>query len=162
MKARSLLASEASFAAGPRMSLLIKRAESAQELDGARALRLLVFVREQGVPQELEPDDLDTSALHAVALKNGVVVGTGRLILDTPGHGVIGRMAVAQPLRRQGVGGKILTFLEEQARAQRVRRVTLHAQSYVKEFYVRHGYKEEGKPFMEAGILHVQMFKELR
>ncbi len=131
-------------------------------MDGAHALRLLVFVKEQGVPQELDLDDLDAAAFHAVALENGRVVGTGRLILDTPGHGVIGRMAVAQPLRRQGIGGKILTFLEEQAKAQQVRHLTLHAQSYVKEFYVRHGYKEEGKPFMEAGILHVRMLKEMR
>ncbi|MSQ21981.1 MAG: GNAT family N-acetyltransferase [Dehalococcoidia bacterium] len=143
------------------MSLIIKRAGSAQELEDARAIRRQVFVQEQGVPQEMETDALDAAALHAVALSDGVVVGTGRLILSIPGCGIIGRMAVAQPLRRLGVGGKILSFLEEQARAQRVPRITLHAQSYVKEFYARHGYREEGKPFMEAGILHVQMFKEL-
>ncbi|MFH1141408.1 MAG: GNAT family N-acetyltransferase [Chloroflexota bacterium] len=144
------------------MSVLVKRAESAQELGDARTLRLQVFVQEQGVPRELELDDLDALAHHAIALEDSVVVGTGRLILDTPGHGIIGRMAVAQPLRRQAVGGRILSFLEEQARAQRVWRITLHAQSYVNEFYARHGYKEEGKPFMEAGILHVRMFKELK
>ncbi len=144
------------------MSVLVKRAESAQELEDARTLRLQVFVQEQGVPQELELDDLDATAYHAVAIRDGVVVGTGRLILSIPGRGIIGRMAVAQPLRRQGAGGMILSFLEEQARDQHVRRITLHAQSYVKEFYSRHGYKEEGKPFMEAGILHMQMFKELR
>ena len=144
------------------MSVLIKRAESAQEFDGAHSIRLQVFVQEQGIPQELEMDNLDATALHAVAIENDVVRGTGRLNLYTPGHGVIGRMAVALPLRRQGVGGNILTFLEKEARAQRVRRVTLHAQSYVKEFYARHGYREEGEPFMEAGILHMQMFKELR
>ena len=142
--------------------MLIKRAESAQELNGAHSLRLQVFVQEQGIPQELDLDDLDATAFHAVAIENNVVWGTGRLILYTPGHGVIGRMAVALPLRRHGVGGKILTFLEKQACSQRVRRVTLHAQSYVKEFYARHGYCEEDKPFMEAGILHVQMFKEMR
>lgn len=142
--------------------MLVKRAESAQELDGARALRLQVFVQEQGVPRELELDDLDAVALHAVAVRDGVVMGTGRLILNTSSYGIIGRMAVTQPLRRQGIGGRILSFLEEQARVQGVRRITLHAQSYVKEFYAHHGYQEEGKPFMEAGIFHVQMFKELK
>ncbi len=142
--------------------MLIKFAQSARELQDARALRLQVFVEEQGVPRDLELDNLDAKAQHAVALENGVVVGTGRLILGTPGHGIVGRMAVAQPLRRQGIGGRVLSFLEEQAQDQGVRRMTLHAQSYVKEFYARHGYQEEGEPFMEAGILHVQMSKELR
>lgn len=144
------------------MLAVIKRAESLREMEGARTLRLQVFVEEQGVPRELELDALDAVAHHVVALQEGVVVGTGRLILDTPGHGVIGRMAVAGALRRQGIGGRLLSFLETQARAMGVLGITLHAQHYVREFYARHGYVEEGEPFMEAGILHVQMSKALR
>ena len=70
-------------------------------------------------------------------------------------------MDVARPLRRQCIGASILAFLEEEARSRRVQRITLHAQSYVKEFYARRGYQEEGEPFMEAGIQHVQMSRGL-
>jgi len=140
----------------------MKRAESAWEADGARALRLQVFVEEQGIPREMELDALDGAALHAIALQDGEVVGTGRLVMETPTHGVIGRMAVAWPLRRRGIGASILAFLEEEARSRGAQRITLHAQGYVKEFYVRHGYREEGEPFLEVGILHVQMLKDLR
>jgi len=140
----------------------MKRAESAREVEGAYALRLQVFVEEQGIPREMELDALDAAAFHAVAIQDGEVVGTGRLVMETPTHGVIGRMAVARLSRRRGIGASILAFLEEEARSRGAQRITLHAQGYVKEFYARHGYREEGEPFLEVGIQHVQMFKDLR
>ncbi|MBI4200969.1 MAG: GNAT family N-acetyltransferase [Chloroflexi bacterium] len=143
------------------MAILVKRAESPQELEGVRSLRLRVFVEEQGVPREMELDALDATALHAVAVQDGAIVGTGRLILDAPAHGVIGRMAVSLPLRRQGIGTDVLAFLEDCAHSLGIQRITLHAQSYVKEFYSCRGYQEEGEPFLEAGIQHIQMSKAL-
>ena len=143
-------------------SLHIKSVDSAYEMEGVRDLRNRVFVGEQAVPPELEMDEFDLTAFHAVALQDGTVVGTGRLIVDTPADARIGRMAVEQDLRRQGIGARVLAFLEDQAHSQGVTRITLHAQRYVKQFYADLGYREEGDPFMEAGILHVQMFKTLR
>lgn len=144
------------------MDIQIKRAETAQELKGARSLRFKVFVEEQGVPRELEIDALDATAVHAIALRDGSVVGTGRLVIDASANGaIIGRMAVTPTQRRRGVGSGILVFLEAEARSRGVGRITLHAQSYVKEFYARHGYQEEGEPFLEVGIPHIQMSKDL-
>ena len=143
------------------MASLVKAVESEQDMEAAYALRFQVVVKEQGVPADLERDSLDQLAFHAVAIGEGKVVGTGRLIVDPPSQGVIGRMAIEAPQRRQGIGGRVLSFLEEAARSRGVRRVTLHAQIYVTEFYVRRGYQEEGPPFMEAGIQHIQMFKQL-
>ncbi len=142
-------------------SLTIKPVESAWEMEAAHALRRQVFVEEQGVPMDLEVDDLDATAFHAIATRDGVVVATGRLLTDTPGQGLIGRMAVAGSMRRQGIGGSILTLLENEARSLGMTGITLHAQSYVKEFYAGRGYREEGQPFMEAGIQHVLMRKAL-
>jgi predicted GNAT family N-acyltransferase len=139
----------------------VKAVQSAQELEEARDLRIAVFVEEQGVPLEEELDDLDDTAFHAVAIHDGSVVGTGRLLLDTATQAQIGRMAVSQAFRRQGIGSKVLTFLEEAAHSRGIRRVTLDAQSYVTEFYARHGYLEEGEPFIEGGIPHVKMGKAL-
>ncbi len=143
------------------MEYILKAAESEREMEGAYALRHQVFVQEQHVPPELERDDLDSEAFHAVALNGDTVVGTGRLVLHSADDGIIGRMAVHTALRRQSLGGQMLSFLEREAAARGLKRITLHAQQYVKEFYVRHGYCEEGEPFMEAGIRHIQMSKEL-
>ena len=68
-------------------------------------------------------------------------------------------MAVEASLRRSGVGSAILTFLENEARNQGIKQVSLHAQNYVKNFYSKYGYLEYGGAFFEAGILHVEMKK---
>ena len=142
----------------------LRVAAAPADLEGAVALRMRVFVGEQGIPAAVEVDDADTDpgTTHAVALHEGAVIGTGRLLPDVDGKGPhIGRMAVAPEWRRSGIGGRVLRFLEEQARAQGFRRITLHAQEYVKAFYARHGYREAGEMFLEVDIPHREMVKEL-
>ena len=143
------------------MSLEVKRLDSHEEVEAVRLLRTRVFIGEQGVPSELEMDEFDDNAVHAVAYKSGVVVGTGRLILDTPTDARIGRMAVEASIRRSGFGSAVLAFLENEARSQGIRRLSLHAQHYVKDFYVKHGYRERGNTFIEAGILHLALTKDI-
>ena len=144
--------------------ITVKRVETPAELEGAFALRIRVFVGEQGVPADIELDEADTApdTVHAVAVHDGVVIGTGRLLADVDGRGPhIGRMAVEQDRRRDGIGGRVLQFLEDQGRGLGYRQITLHAQEYVKSFYARHGYREVGESFMEAGIPHREMVKDL-
>ena len=141
--------------------VVVKLVESEPELDSAMQVRFRVFVSEQGVPPEEELDEADATAIHAIALVNGQVVGTGRLLLTDGDQARIGRMAVDLDRRRQGIGGQILVFLEETARADGAQRVMLHAQEYVKSFYAAHGYQEHGTTFLEANIPHVEMRKDL-
>jgi predicted GNAT family N-acyltransferase len=124
----------------------------------ARGIRELVFVREQGVPLALEMDDQDAYCDHALAYaEDGLAVGTGRLLPD--GH--IGRMAVVKEWRGQGVGALLLQALMEQARQRRHARVRLNAQAYAAGFYRRYGFEVSGSEFMEAGIPHVPMQRDL-
>ena len=141
--------------------ILVKLAENTAEVEGAMALRRRVFVEEQGVPADQEYDEYDETAIHIVALADGEVVGTGRLLYEAAGQGRIGRMAVDAPWRRKGVGGRILEALEAEAQLRGMARVLLHAQTYVQQFYARHAYKPEGTVFEEAGIEHVAMWKQL-
>ena len=143
------------------MPLIVKKLESPEETEAVRILRMRVFVNEQGVPPEVETDEFDDVAIHAVAYKSGFVVGTGRLILDTDTHARIGRMAVDADLRRKGVGSAVLEFLENEARYHGIKKVTLHAQNYVKSFYAKYGYIEHGETFYEAGILHIEMVRDI-
>ena len=70
-------------------------------------------------------------------------------------------MSVDIDHRRHGIGGKLLIFLEDHARDIGGDKVILHAQEYVKSFYVSHGYEEQGEVFMEANIPHVLMSQDL-
>ncbi|TSA11143.1 MAG: GNAT family N-acetyltransferase [Betaproteobacteria bacterium] len=124
----------------------------------ARRIREQVFVREQGVPLELEWDDHDVHCDHALAYSDdGVAIGTGRLLPD--GH--IGRMAVLSEWRGKGVGALLLLALVEQARMRGHTAAHLNAQIHAAGFYRRYGFEVEGPEFMEAGIPHVAMQRDL-
>ena len=135
------------------MSLRIVICSWEQQRHAAAALRQQVFVVEQGVPAELELDEMDARSLHAVAYQDGVPVATGRLLPD--GH--IGRMAVRQDARGAGTGSLVLCALMDEARRRGDRDVVLHAQLGARDFYARHGFEPEGEVFMDAGIEHIAM-----
>ncbi|NMF88229.1 GNAT family N-acetyltransferase [Aromatoleum petrolei] len=124
----------------------------------AMPLREQVFVREQGVPAELERDARDPHCRHALATTAaGQVVGTGRLLPD--GH--IGRMAVAAPWRKRGIGGLMLEALVTEAVRLGFTEVVLNAQIDAVDFYLRHGFAPQGETFIEAGIRHQTMRRSL-
>jgi predicted GNAT family N-acyltransferase len=136
---------------------VIARLAEARDLPAVFALRHEVFVIGQDVPEDLERDDLDALSDHAVAVVEGEVVGTGRLLPD----GTIGRMAVASSVRGQGIGAAVLGVLEEQARHRGLAAVELHAQVHALGFYDRYGYVPCSEVYLEAGIEHQSMRKEL-
>lgn len=128
-----------------------------------RKVREAVFMREQGVPAELEWDELDESSRHVLALNaQGVAIGCGRIVPPVkggPAH--IGRMALLPEWRGKGVGTAIMGHLLEYARSQRYARIELNAQMQAVEFYRRFGFVEVGETFMDAGIPHIRMQLQL-
>lgn len=126
----------------------------ADAADRLSAVRMAVFVHEQGVPAEIEVDELDPLCIHVLAIDaTGVPMGTGRLLPD--GH--IGRMAVLGPWRRKGVGAAMLDTLLGIARERGDREAILHAQTHACDFYRHAGFEVTSAEFMEAGIVHVEM-----
>jgi predicted GNAT family N-acyltransferase len=135
------------------------------ELREALAVRLRVFVEEQGVPLEEEVDryDIDpatnTSAVHVLGRLEGEAIATGRLLLDQPEGELphIGRVAVLADHRRSGHGTAIMAALHEEALTRGFRGVTLAAQLHAVPFYEMLGYVAHGPVFLDAGIEHRQM-----
>lgn len=124
----------------------------------ASGMRTRVFVKEQQIPAELEWDEADKDAVHAVAYNHlGQVVATGRLLRASPGVAKIGRMAVHEVLRGTGFGEQVLHALSHAAVARGDREVVLHAQRTAEGFYRKLGFKPRGEPFVEAGIPHQEM-----
>jgi predicted GNAT family N-acyltransferase len=130
------------------------------EREAALALRHRVFCEEQGVALDLEADGRDGEALHVVAVSDGVVVGTCRLVFDQ-GTAKLGRMAVEPVARGRGIGGALLARSEREARAAGAHRIALHAQARARDLYARGGFVVRGETFEEAGIEHVLMEKRL-
>lgn len=121
-------------------------------------IRSEVFVQEQRIPAELEWDEADASAIHAVAYNQlGMAVATGRLVQMEPAIGKIGRMAVSKVLRGGGVGEQVLRTLARAAESRGDTQLVLHAQRTAIPFYAKLGFSPRGETFEEAGIPHVEM-----
>ena len=138
----------------------IARRARADELPAVLALRFAVFCGEQGVPEELERDAEDATAVHLVLDDAGAVIGTCRL-LGSGRRIRLGRMAVARGRRGEGLGAVLLAHAHEVAAGAGAREVELHAQVDVRGFYERAGYTAEGEVFEEAGIAHITMRRAL-
>lgn len=121
-----------------------------------KPLRYQVFVVEQKVPEDMEWDEFDEIAWHAIVTVDNQTVGTGRLILD--GHiAKIGRMAVQSSCRNQGIGKSILNALIQNAKEKGAQECLLHAQTHAIAFYAKADFEPHGSIFDEAGIPHVEM-----
>lgn len=130
-------------------------------VDAAR-VRTEVFVHEQKIPLEMEWDEADQTALHAVAYNTlGQAIGTARLIEHTLETAKVGRMAVKRVLRGSSIGRDLLQVLMNSARQRGNREVMLHAQRNAQGFYARAGFLVRGEPFDEVSIPHIEMFSTL-
>ncbi len=117
------------------------------------AVRLAVFVDEQGVARAEELDGEDPAGRHFLAEDaNGEPIGTARLLPS----GQIGRMAVLPAWRRHGVGTQLLELAIAAAREDNAP-AFLHAQVAAIPFYERNGFVAMGEEFDEADIQHRKM-----
>jgi predicted GNAT family N-acyltransferase len=138
----------------------VRPARTDEELAAALELRSRVFCGEQGVAPEADRDGRDHEAIHVVAVEQGRVIGTCRLLFR--GRGArLGRLAVEPDARRRGIGGAILREAARTARESGASEIDLHAQTYAMALYERDGYTPRGEEFIEEGIPHVSMRKHL-
>lgn len=72
------------------------------------------------------------------------------------------QMAVDSDLQGKGTGSHILAFAEEQARAAGFTELMMHARREALPFYVKNGYQVRGEEFVEVGIPHYEMYKQLQ
>jgi predicted GNAT family N-acyltransferase len=137
------------------LEILVKPWKEAK--NDAFLVRQEVFIHEQGVPAELELDEYDPSAAHALAYLNGRCIGTGRLVDLGGGQAQIGRMAVLAKYRGAGTGRQILEKLVQLAGLKGVKLIVLHSQVAAIPFYQKIGFEAQGPVYDEAGIPHRNM-----
>jgi predicted GNAT family N-acyltransferase len=136
----------------------------AGRMHDALAVRMRVFVDEQGVPPEVEVDEhdrTDARAVHALVRDGGEAIGAGRFYEVDSTTVQIGRMAVLAAMRGKGVGGGILQALSQEARRRGYALARLHAQVHATEFYAKAGFVPCAETLWDAGILHRAMERSL-
>ena len=127
----------------------------------AFAIRQSVFVEEQGFAQELEFDEIDSHALHALVCEDGVPAATARLY-QHEGQFHIGRVAVLRQYRKRGLGELAMRLLMLKARELGATEVALGAQVQAQGFYEKLGFRSTGELYDDEGVPHVRMISSLK
>lgn len=130
------------------------------DLEKAFAIRIKVFVEEQGVVLSDEIDSYEDESEHVLAYYDGKPCGVGRL-REIDGKGKLERICVLKEYRKYGIGQVIVCTLERLAVQRGLLHLKLHGQKQAAGFYMRLGYKAEGGEFIEDGIVHFLFLKEL-
>jgi ElaA protein len=120
--------------------------------------RFEIFVTEQEcIYQDL--DDKDQDAYHVFCWNdNGRVAGCLRVFWKDEAAGIaqIGRVVTLE--HGLGIGGQMLhEGVELAIREFGAKKIYLEAQCYATGYYAKEGFEVVSEPFMEDGILHVQM-----
>ncbi len=131
-------------------------AKTQKEIMDNILVRGKVFIIEQMIDWAIEFDGLDESAVLFTAYIDDCPIGAARLLNDK-----VGRVATLKEYRKQGVGKAIMLKIEEYAKSKGMKKLRLHAQLYVKDFYEKLGYEPYGDIFQEAEIDHISMEKIL-
>ena len=122
----------------------------------ALAIRRIVFIEGQNVPEDREVDGMDADALHLLLQEDGKAIGTARLLLDGT-TGKIGRVAVLDQHRGRGFGVLLIEKSRDILRARGMRRAKLGAQTHAIGFYEKLGFTAQGDEYIDAGIPHRDM-----
>ena len=134
--------------------------DNGKSLNEAFKIRKEVFVIEQGVSLEDEFDEHDSTAEHILFLDQNVPVGTGRWRI-IEGVAKLERICILPSHRGKGLGKAIVAGLEQRVKENELTKIKLHGQTRAEAFYQGLGYTTASQVFMEDGIPHVLMVKDL-
>lgn len=130
------------------------------ERKDAYEVRRLVFVHEQNVPEEIEIDQYEADSIHFVGYLENEPVAASRLrFVDE--YGKLERICVLKTMRGKAIGKAMIKKMEEKITFEGYSKAKLNSQSHAEDFYKALGYQTVSDEFIDAGIPHITMVKEL-
>lgn len=140
--------------------MIIKIADTKQDIKKAYDVRAVVFIHEQNVPPELEHDEHDEEAIHLIGYKDNQPIAASRVrFIDN--YGKLERICVLKEYRGESYGSQMIQFMEGIIAQHGYHQATLNAQTHAENFYKHLGYHTVSDEFLDAGIPHVTMVKKL-
>ena len=146
------------MAAAPQISYRI--ATSQEDILKVMVIRGIVFIEEQDVDWEGEIDEFEDISLHVLGEVDGQPVASGRLRILEGGWAKLERIAVRHKWRGMGLAKGVVKVLVDEAQSQGAKKMKMHAQVYLEDFYNEFGFHKEGPVFDECGIDHILMIRE--
>jgi predicted GNAT family N-acyltransferase len=96
-----------------------------------------------------------------VVMQGKEIVGCLMLHPLQEGHIKLRQMAIAERFQGKGIGKILMADGEQTAMEHGYGHIVLHARKTAEGFYTRLGYKAFGEEFVEVGIPHIAMQKQL-
>ncbi len=126
-------------------------------IKAADELRRIVFIDEQGIPENEIFDGLNIQATHIVIFNSNVPIATARIINN--GHNWrIGLVAVSKSMRGQHMGESVMKAAIEHITSNGGEEILLTAQQQVCKFYEKFGFCQCGEAeTLESGFVLVPM-----
>nr|WP_239544617.1 GNAT family N-acetyltransferase [Virgibacillus halotolerans] len=121
---------------------------------------MVVFVEEQKVPAEEELDEYDKTSTHFIGYEGNEVIATSRLRFADD-YGKLERICILKDHRGKSHGSHMIEAMEAAITEKGYTKAKLNAQTHAIAFYKRLGYEVVSGEFMDAGIPHVTMIKQL-
>lgn len=116
-----------------------------------------------GMPRGSERDGLEDVSYHLTArCEDGELIAAAKFKPISKEVAQIAQVAVAEELRQQGIGSKLVEHLESKAKARGFKEILIVARDYNVEFFSKLGYqlgKKEESP--RTGLMVVEMSKRL-
>lgn len=142
------------------MSIDYRIAATPEDVLKVMVVRGIVFIEEQQVDWAGEIDEHEDTSLHVLGEVDGQPVASGRLRLLPEGWAKLERIAVRPRWRGNNYARGMVRFLLDEAARQGAKKLKMHAQVYLEDFYGEFGFRREGAVFDECGIDHILMIRE--
>lgn len=139
----------------------IQIVNSDKQLEQAYHVRMVVFVEEQHVPPEEELDAYDKDAIHFIGYQKTMPIAASRLRL-VEDYGKLERICILKPHRGKSYGKQLIKQMEHIILEKGHTKAKLNAQTHAENFYQQLGYETISGEFLDAGIPHITMVKELK
>ena len=146
------------------MQMVIKKWHdlSIEEVQSIFGLRSEVFIVEQECPFQ-DVDGRDPEANHLLLYENNILCGYTRIFPKNTyfKEASFGRTVVKKKYRGKGYGHALVKESIKYLKNKKESPIKISAQSYLKKFYLSHGFIPKGEEYMEDNIPHTAMYLDL-
>ncbi len=142
---------------------IIIEPETTEDIAAYYQLRYEVLRKPWNQPEFTTKDQTEDKSIHVMMKdENGKTVAAGRLLLLNSSEGQLRSMAVHENYRGQGLGSKILRYIETKAKENNLSSIILDARAPAVHFYEKHGYAVYADSYVLFGVIpHFKMRKNL-
>jgi predicted GNAT family N-acyltransferase len=131
------------------------------DYDRELALRDLILRKPIGRTIFDDPLDLEVNDYHLGMYSNEDLIGILILTKLTDDIVKMRQVVVDSDYQKLGYGREMIRRIEKVAKELGYKKITLHSRKHVEAFYKQLGYETMGKEFIEVGMQHVEMQKDL-